>query len=306
MGQLGQVDRLGSILARTKPQIEPDSAVRQQAWDAVIKLLEKADAKVLWVLADELNRDPEDADRRVEILQMLVGKLADGDPLALAEADRELAGSLVDAGRPAEAVPHFGQAYELLIKVDSPEVLEVWTHWLGSMLAAEDPEVIATIVAQEDPKRFAVAADLLQAHLRQLLDAQDYSACILLASDAIRQMPQRLSFAQNEAISSILARANEKQQAENRRLVASLVPELTAGDEESAKATARLQVLADKALSPLIDELASVITADPIDQALEKAIVDVLVQVAPQFTGYDLELPVEERLKVLATWREQL
>lgn len=306
LGQLGQIDRLGAILARTKPHIEPDSAVRQQAWEAVTKLLAQADVKVLWVLSDELKDDPEEATRRIEILQMLVDKLANGDPLALADADRELGGALLEAGRPAEAVPHFAQAYEVLIKADSPEVLEVWAQLLGSMLGAEDPDVIATIVAQENPRRYEVAVDLLQTHLQQLLESQEHSACILLASDALKQMPERLSFAQREAISSILAGAKEKQLAENRQLVTLLVPQLTASPDEAAKAIAQFQELADKSVAPLIDELSTVIKADTVDQELEKAIVDVLVQVAPQFTGYDPETAVEERLKVLDTWREQL
>lgn len=306
LGQMGQVDRLGAILARTNPKIEPDSAVRQQAWDAATKLLAQADVQILWELADEFKGHPNDATRRVEILQMLVDKLSNGDPMALAEADRELGTALVDAGRPAEAVPQFAQAYEVLIKVDSPEVLDVWAQWLGSMLAAEDPDVIATIDAQEDPRRFAAAVDLLQTHLQQLLESEAHSACILLASDALKQMPERLSFAQREAISSILAGAKEKQLAQNSQLVASLVPQLTVGPDEAAKAIAQFQELADKSVGPLIDELSAVIKADTVDRELEKAIVDVLVQVAPQFTGYDLESPVEERLMVLVTWREQL
>ncbi len=306
IGQLGQVDRLGAILARTKPHIEPDAAVRQKAWDAVIKLSAQADEKVLWALTDELNRDPQDAARRVEILQMLVDKLADGDRLALAEADRQLGQTLVSAGRPAEAVPHFAQGYEVLVKAGSPEVLEVWSQLLGSMLAAEDPDVIATIAAQEDSRRFGVAVDLLQKHLQQLFDSGAHSACILLASDALKLMPEKLNFAQREAISMILAKAREAQLAENSQLVSSLVLQLTAGPDDADKAIAQLQVLADKAVSPLIDELSAAITADPVDQALEKAIMGVLVQVAPQFTGYDPALPVEERLKLLATWREQL
>ncbi len=306
LGQMGQVDRLGAILARTNPKIEPDSAVRQQAWEAATKLLAQADVQILWELADEFKGHPNDATRRVEILQMLVDKLANGDPLALAEADRELGTALVVAGRPAEAVPQFAQAYEVLIKVDSPEVLDVWAQWIGSMLAAEAPDVIATIVAQENPRRFAVAVDLLQTHLQQLLESEAHSACILLASDALKQMPERLNFAQREAISSILAGAKEKQLAENRQLVASLVPQLTAGPDEAAKAIAQLQELADKSVGPLIEELLTVIKADIVDRELEKAIVDVLVQVAPQFTGYDLDTPVEERLMVLVTWRQQL
>jgi len=305
LGQSGGLKHLQQILERTSAQVEPDEAVRRSAWDVLMKMLAKADARILSDVAARLEDRTDAVQQRVQVLQMLVNVVGESDQAV--QAKEQLADALLRAERPSEAAAQLAELYRLASQRKLPSARRIWTRWVAALLAADDPAAMKVIAEQTDPDAFGDAVDRLQQRLEQLIERQRFSAAVLLASEAIKQLPQRLKFEQREVIAGLLATARQGQQQQDRREVGLLTVKLISAEQAVRDAaTEKLQAMGQRAVGPLLDELAETIQAEQPDKQMETAILSVLGKIAPKLTGYDPAAAVAEKLAVIESWRKQL
>jgi hypothetical protein len=303
IGALGGKEHLGTIMLRTDPAVETDAAVRKQAWSVAMAILTDASADDLRRVAAALASRPDATDERIQILQMLVGALGSEGGRALSDAQRQLGGALVGAGRPAEAGPHLAEAWKIRQADGSPEASKVWMEWTEALLAAYDPTVIKAMNEQTDDDCFARTLLRVIERLSELKGEKKHTASIMLAEAALKELPHRLTVEQREVMAQFLTDARTARQTEDRREVGKLVGQLTAPDEDARKtAVSKLQTMGTRAVAPLLEELQKCISAEAPDAELEAAIAAALGQVAPDLKGYDPAAPLSERIKLIDTW----
>ena len=105
----------------------------------------------------------------------------------------------------------------------------------------------------------------------------------------------------------MLLNARDKQKESDRKRVSQLVGQLTAVDEASrSKALGEFQVMASRAVVPLLEVLKSGVQDDAGDPRSQQATIAVLKQIAPKLTGYDPEASRARRVKVIESWLKEL
>ena len=307
LGSLGADSHLQTLLQRTDPAAEADAAVREKAWSVAMAVLAKADAKTLAEVSESLADRADAVGRRIELQQMLIKILkADKSP-DLPQAQRKLAASLMGASRPAEAAPLLGEAYSQHAAAKSPQAREVYLEWIDALLAANDPVVVKALGDPDRADTFGEAVGRLTKRLTSLVGEQRYAPVVLLAAEVLRQLPTRLSPQQRTALEQVAADAAAKQLAEDRKRVTQLATQLMATDASAAEAAAgELRTLGERAVKPLVLELKKLASGEKSSPEAEKALLDVLVQIAPKLVGYDIQSPKDDRLARIENWLKSL
>ena len=303
LGTLGAVKHLPVILQRTDPVAESDAAVRDKAWAVVMALLAKADAKTLSAVCESLVDRADAAAKRIQIRQMLVSQLKAGKSPKLPEAQRGLARALMRESRPAEAAPLLGEAYALYAGAKNPQAGSVYLEWTDALLKANDPTVVK---AMADPARkdaFPEVLKRLDKRTAALMAEQRYAPVILLVGEVLRQVPSRLSVAQRQALAKVVSTATAKQLSADTQRVGQLAGQLLATDAVTAKAAVdELKAMGPRAIRPLVLALKTTAAGAKPNPQAEKAVLDVLMQVAPKLTGYDPKAPKAERVQCIDAW----
>jgi len=307
LGSLGGPEYLSDILRRTDPTCENDASVRQEAWNTVMKILPAANAELIGAVGRSLADRDDALEQRIEVLELLAGKLKAEDSPRLPRALVDLAGALLEADRAAEAASHLGEAYPLLRAADDPAAGDAWALWVRAMLQADDLACVGLMAQQADESAFDQAVASLLTHLAALSDRQRYLTLIALSQEALEQLSDRLDASQKQEIEALLATARAGQLSADRQRVAELLSRLTAGDPAVRREV--MQQLADmssRAVLPLVEQLKGNITSQQPDGDLEKAIIEVLRQLAPSLSGYDPEAPLAEKLRQVDAWLAEL
>jgi HEAT repeat protein len=300
---LGGAQYLQLILQRTDPGVEDDAANRQQAWDLVMGILAKADAKVLTDTAEKLANRSDAVAQRIKILQMLVAIMKDTNEPQLPAVLRQVGLVLVTNDRCAEASTYLADAYKLLLAAKSPQAPVVWLEWVDAMLAADDPAAIKEIAAQADGVQFAAAMERFDSRLMDLDKKAKWQSIITMTTEAFKQLQDRLSESQRNICQNALVKARGQQTSADRQKVAKLVLQMTSGDESARKsASADILAMGDRAVDGLLVELKTNLEADNTNQALEQNIIEMLRQVAPKLTLYDAAAPKDQKLKMVTSW----
>ena|GEM_PF-1251538 len=303
LGKLGGRKHLATILKRTDPKAETDQAVRKKAWEVAIGLLAGADATTLEAEAQRLEGRDDAINQRIEILEMLVSVLNTQNSDKLPQALRRLGQALLSGARPAEAAGHFRKAYDAMLVAKDDKASGAWVEWIEALLAADDPAAIKAMVAQNESAVFLAARKALSARLAALIAEERYAPAILLADRAVENLSQRLTVEARESFQTALVDAREAQRAADKKKVSQLVGQLTAADESvRSKASGELQVMARRAVVPLLEILKSSVEDKRADPGVVRAIIIVLKQVAPKLTGYDPEASKDQRIKVIEGW----
>jgi len=307
LGTLSAEKHLQIILQRTDAAVEPDAAVREKAWAVTMAILAKANAATLSEVCDSL-ADREDAvSQRIEIRQMLVKVLKAEKSPKLPGAQRSLAQALMGASRPAEAAPLLGEAYKLYAAAENPQADAVYLAWIDALLAANDPMVVKAMADPAQAKAFAEVLKRLHKRLAALVAETRYAPAILLAGEVVRQLPDRLSGRQRKALEQVAADATARQTSADTKRVVQLTGRLLSTDAGASKAAAdELKAMGGRAVEPLVQELKKAASAEKPNAQAEKAILDVLIQIAPKLTGYDPQAPKAERLARIDAWLKVL
>ena len=307
LAKLGGANYLKLILQRTDPAAEQDPAVRQQAWEEAMGILAKADAKALRGALASLADRRDAAAQQIRILQMLVGVLKSAGGAELPAVQRELGLALMKADRPTEAAPVLGESYTLYAAAKDELAQAVWMEWVEAMLAADESSVIKAMADQTGEEAFAKALQLLNARLEALRKKSGWAAFVLLAGEASKQLPKRLTEAQGAALEQDLAKARAQLRAADRQRIATMVRQLVSTEDAARKAAeTELQTMGDRAVAPLVEELRKVVDAAKPDAEMEKAILAILKQIAPRLTGYDPSAPKADRIKRIEAWGKDL
>ena len=303
LGKLGGRKHLATILKRTDPKSETDQAVRKQAWEVAMGLLAGADAATLEAEAQRLAGRDDAINQRIEILEMLVSVLKTEGSAKLPQALRRLGQALLTGARPAEAAGHFRKAYDAMLLAKDAKASGAWVEWIEALLAADDPAAIKAMAAQNESAVFESARKALSARLDALVAEQRYAPAILLADRAVENLSQRLTVEMRKSFQTVLTDAREAQRIADKKRVSQLVGQLTAADESArSKASGELQVMAWRAVVPLLEVLKSSVEDKQADPRVAQAIIVVLKQVAPKLTGYDPEASKDQRIKVIEGW----
>ncbi len=318
LGAVGGKENLPTILNLTNPAVESDAVVRQQAWDVILTMLSGADEDTVFSVVDSLAARDDALAERIKILQVLVDRLGSpprstttGSSLKarkgsrLAGAQRRLAAVLMQAHRPAEAAAQLGEAYAAYASQRSSEAPRVWEDWVDALVAADDPSCAAAIASQTDEKAFAAALGKLMDRLSALRSQEKYLTVTLLAGEALEHLSGRISGSQRDALRQMADEAKARQSATDGQKVAALVLLLVGDDESARKAAGELQGMSTRAIPPLLAELRKAVTGELIDPKVEKAIVEVLRQISPKLTGYDISASTKVKLELIDAWSKQ-
>ena len=303
LGLIAGARDLQTVLKRTEPAVEPDATVREKAWAVAMAILTKADAQTLAGVCDALADRLDAVSQRITLRQMLVASLRASKNNQWPAASRKLAVDLLAASRPAEAAPLLGQAYAACQAGKSPEAREVYLEWVDALLKANDPLIFKAMADAAQEGEFPGVLEKVEKRIGELMADGKYAPAILLAGEVIRQLSSRLSPAQVASFQKILDDAKARQLAVDRARVEQLAAQLQSADATTGKAAAaELKTMGDRAVRPLIVALWGVVSGPKPNPLAEKAIVDILVQIAPKLTGYDLAEAKALKLKRIQEW----
>jgi HEAT repeat protein len=303
LGKVGGQKYLATILKRTDPKAEPDQAVRKQALEVAMGLWAGASIPTLREEEQRLDGREDEINQRIVILEILVSRLKAVDSSELSPELRKLGQALLTGARPAEAAGHFRKAYDAMLLAKDVKASEAWLEWVEALLAADDPAAIKAMAPQNDGELFLAARKALSTRFAALVKAERYAPAILLAERAVENLAQRLTVDERKAFQSALIDARLAQRGADRKRVALLVGRLTAPDESArSKASGELQVMALRAVVPLLEILKSSAEDEEADPRVAQAILIVLKQVAPKLTGYDPEAAKAQRIKIIEGW----
>lgn len=304
IGTLAGKEHLSLILTRTDPAVEPDAAVRKQAWAVATQILSDAAPDTLERVAGELANRPDAAAQRIQILQMLVAALQNEEPAVQGAAQRDLGLALASGKRPAEAAVHLGEAWKLYDQAKHPDAIKVWDEWLDALLAGDDATAVRVMNGQTDAECFNKALARLIDRLQALRGEKQYASAKMIALAVLRELPHRLGDAERQTIEQLLAEVNELLQAEDKSSVVRLVSMLTSSDENVRRSAAdELRHLGPRSVEPLLDALDDCLNSEKLDTGREAAIIAVLSQIAPELNGYSADAAVPEKLRKIRTWR---
>ena len=303
LGLIAGARDLQTVLKRTEPAVEPDATVREKAWTVAMAILAKTDAQTLAGVCDALADRLDAVSQRITLRQMLVASLRASKNNQWPAASRKLAVDLLAASRPAEAAPLLGQAYAACQAGKSPDAREVYLEWVDALLKANDPLIFKAMADAAQQGEFPGVLEKVEKRIGELMADGKYAPAILLAGEVIRQLSSRLSPAQAASFQKILDDAKARQLAVDRARVEQLAAQLQSADATTGKtAAAELKAMGDRAVGPLVEALRTIVAGAQTNPAAEKAIVDILVQIAPKLTGYDPAEAKALKLKRIQEW----
>ena len=303
LGLIAGARDLQTVLARTDPAVEPDVTVREKAWAVAMAILAKADAQTLAGVCDALADRLDAVSQRITLRQMLVANLRASKSNQWPAASRKLAADLLAASRPAEAAPLLGQAYAACQAAKSPEARDVYLEWVDALLKANDPSIFKALADPAQEVEFPGVLEKIEKRIGELTADGKFAPAILLAGEVLRQLSSRLSAAQAASFQKLRDDAKARQLAVDRARVEQLAAQLQSADATTGKAAAaELKAMGDRAVGPLVVALRAIVSGQKPNPAAEKAIVDILVQIAPKLTGYDPAEAKAVKLKMIEEW----
>lgn len=307
LGAVAGARDLQTVLKRTDPTVEPDATVREKAWAVSMAILAKADAATLAGVCDALADRQDAVSQRILLRQMLVASLRADKSDKLPAAMRKLAAELVAASRPAEATWLLGEAYAAYLADKSAETRDVYLEWADALLKANDPLIFKAMADKAQAAEFPAVLTKVEKRLGELTAEGRYAPAILLGGEVLRQLSARLTAGQTATFQKLLDDAKVRQLAADRTRVEQLSAQLQTADAATRQAAAaELKGMGDRAAGPLVRALRSVVSGPQPNPVAEKAIVDILVQIAPKLTGYNLAEAKDLRLKKIDAWAKSL
>lgn len=291
VARLGGMDYVMTLVARSSEEVEPDPAVRSAAVSAVLNLCRDADANTLRGLLDDL--DPRQADEglSIELLRLLAERLRGQDSATLPGVLLRLGRTLLDADRPAEAVPVLAEAQRL-----APGDRSIFVTGVEALLAANDPAVGRVIAEQPDTQAFRDAYARLLRRLDTLIEQGQFAPAVALGTSARQAMGERLGQADREVLAEIVRKASAERLQADREDVRKLLAQVLTGDVEArSEAENRLRTLGPRAVLPLLETLAELLEQAEPDSRQETAILGLLRVVAPDLKLYSPETDLDEK-----------
>jgi len=303
---LDGAEYLSVVLERTQAAVEPDATVRQQAWTVALTELKRSKAATIETVLKSMRDRPAADAQRLPLLELWVAALEKEGAEGLAAARRQYAAALRQAGRLNAAAEQLAKAYGEWKAKGGQEAASVWAEWIDVLLTADSEAVTKAMADYEDDEGFATALDKLRTHLANRAAEGKQEVVARLATAALRDLPQRLTAEEAKALRERLAAAKAAVAAADAEQAKKLVGQLLAADASARNAaSAALVSMGPRATPTVLSELRAAVRADQPNPELEKALLDVLKQIAPKLTGYDVTAGPDTRLAKIAEWMKR-
>lgn len=303
VGKLNGSKYLEAFVRRTDSEAETDATVRKEAWAVIMDQLQQANAETLATVAKALTGRQNAIAERIRIHELLVARLADSDGLKEAAARRALAQTLILGNRPAEAAGHLAKALELYDREDSSLTAPVKQEWIRALLSGGSPAAIEIIADEKEEDIFAAAVSDLQKRLAELEKQQQWAELAMLGNQSLQKLGPRLPKAARESIAAKLVRAKGEVLKADQARISKLLTELTGPDAGArTQATQAIKTMGQRAIHPLLLELRAAVAAEKPDPETEKAILQLLSQVAPKLDGFDASTSRKVKLETIEKW----
>ena len=221
----------------------------------------------------------------------------------LSGALRRLGLALAAGGRPAEAATVLAETHSLLVAAEDERAAAVWIEWIDTLITAGAVSAVTALSEQKDQALYAQALTLLLTRMQTFINDGAYSEAIRLATAAGKTLDLRLTDTQRLTLTTLLAQARAAQAQADAQRVAELAGALW-GADESARTSARaeLRALGQRAVPAVLVELQKALQAETPNPQSEPALVELLTQIAPELTGYELTAAKADRLKRVEAW----
>ena len=305
LAKLGGPDAARKMADRLKVGAETEPAVRNALWAAVKALVDRTTSPDLAQDLGDRFFAREGAEEMQHAAAMYEAAIAKFPPAARSgQAYQTLYEKLVDAyvaaGMPESAVPALRQLLAVTPAENTVRVREL-NQQLARILLAKEPYVEAAAHLVAAMKGAAPEERLA------LLTALQTRAESLVKSDRPEQALELLDAfgaAQPDWGGGDLAQALKRLRGQAQdATVAQAVAKLAGPDDQAAAAAATLKKIGQAAVGPLLDALRA--AAEGKQAALEARALAALEAVTGRKDhGYNLQAPLEERLKKIAQWRE--
>ena len=304
LGSFASADYLELLMNRTRAEVEADPAVRDKAWEAVTSLLAKAPVEKVRATVDSLANRPD-----ATLYRATAGQPGGPPGRRPARPASPPGSSWLRRSRPPAGPPRRPSNW--------PRRTSPWPRTpprpapfgrAGSR-PCWPPTIPRAwrIAAQKDPNLFAEAVQLLLDDSASDQAAGKHAVVIAMCEQSLGALKDRLTAAQQTALSRLLEQSRAQQITADRQKVGQLLQQIVSGDEAARKSTTgNLEAMRHRAVRPLVEQLRESLAADPPKPAVEGIIVATLVKLAPDLNGYDLQATRTIKLKVIDGWLTSL
>jgi HEAT repeat protein len=191
LANVGTFENGDLLYHRMNPTEEPDSSVRDQAWQVLSTLLAAAPAQQLSTWADRFSDDPA---KRVVVLKILADKQAqnhaDDD---LAYTRQNIGETLIKLNQPADASDYFRQALDYWSKKNEERFTAGLTRQLiNALLRAHeytDAVQFGGSLIQSDRGQQMTVGPAIRTEAERLRDTGDLQSALVLIDEAKKMQP---------------------------------------------------------------------------------------------------------------------
>jgi len=306
MAVLGSTpEHLRKLAAQIDPAVEPVKTIQALAWEAyreVFARLSTAEELAILRQFSEAS-DPVATERYVQLITSVEQKLAAANPapLELPAVRVQLGDALARINRDADAAQAYEKALPLLIGAPPEQQHEVYLKLLRAWLRAGLADKAIALLAAKTPIRPSDdrIAQAFTGHIESLLAANRPDAAIELLDKLQSATNPPLGLGQAPRLKDLRRQAIQLQKTKDQENVQKWVADLRSGGEPAANASVLIRQLGARAVGPLKGEVRKLIGAGSAEPALERALVDLIRQLVPDWPGYKPDSKAEDKLKAL-------
>jgi tetratricopeptide (TPR) repeat protein len=305
LAKLGGPDAARKIADRLKVGAETEPAVRNALWAAAKTLVDHSGSADLAQELGDRFFAREGAEEMQHAAAMYESALAKLQPAARSgPAGQALYEKLVDAyiasGTPDAAAPALRQLLAITPPANATRVREL-NQQLGRILLAKEPggEAMTYLAAAfkgaaaED--RVAIVK-AVQARAETLIKAEKADQAAELLDSFGRAVP-------DTGGTDLADSLNQSRKDAADAAIAQAIAKLSGTDEQAAAATAALKKIGQPALPKLFDALEAAAKGGkaPVEA---KVLATIETVTGDKDSGYNPQAPLQERLKIIAAWRQ--
>jgi HEAT repeat protein len=305
LAKLGGPDAARKIADRLKAGAEAEPAVRNALWASVKTLVDHSGSADLAQELGDRFFAREGAEEMQHAAAMYEAALAKLQPAARSgPAGQALYEKLVDAsiasGTPDAAVPALRQLLAVTPLANPARVREL-NQQLARIMLAKEPggeamTHLAAAMKGASPEDRLALVKAVQARAETLLKADKPDQAAEVLDSFGRAVPDMGGTDLTDALKQLRDRAAEA-------TIAQAITKLSGTDEQAAAATATLKKIGRPAIPKLLDALESA-AKDGRAPVEAKVLAAIEAVTGSKDTGYNLQAPLEERLRNIAGLRQ--
>ena len=305
LAKLGGPEAARRMADRLKAGAETEPSVRNALWAAIQALADRAGTPDLSLeLGDRFfaREGAEEMQRAAAMYEAALAKLPAASKMS--PATQALYEKLVDAylaaGMPDGAVPALRQLLVITPLENATRIREL-NQQLGRILLAKEPytEGIVPLVAAMEgakPEVRELLVGAIQTRAEALLKAEKPEAAMDILNAFKRARPDWGATSQAPALPALAAQATDA-------AIAQAIAKLSGAGDQAAVGAATLKKIGQPALARLLDSLETA-AKDKQTPLEEKLLTATETVTGRKDHGYTVQLPLDERLKKIAAWRQ--